>query len=641
MKTQQKQTALRRIIHSGFAAVQAVRKTASITLTALTLLLFALPAGVQAAVVVTTLAGSAGFDGSADGTGSAARFTFPRSVAVDSSGNVYVADTYNHTIRKVTPGGVVTTLAGSAGVVGSADGTGSAARFNQPGGVAVDSSGNVYVADFYNHTIRKVTPSGVVTTLAGTAGVEGSADGTGSEARFYYPNGVAVDSSGNVYVADYINQTIRKVTPEGVVTTLAGSAGFSGSADGTGSEARFTFPLGVAVDSSGNVYVADFYNHTIRKVTPSGVVTTLAGTAGVEGSADGTGSEARFYYPNGVAVDSSGNVYVADYINQTIRKVTPEGVVTTLAGSAGFSGSADGTGSEARFNHPLGVAVDSSGNVYVGDTDNSTIRKVTPGAETIAVVVKNDAAAGLANAKFVSFGNPAMNSENHTAFYGTITGTTPAATTALMGKTKGIWADDNTGDRQLIIRVGDTAAGTTSAVFSAMGDPVYNENEEIAFKGTLKVGVGGVTSTPALTANNIGIWSNTGGTLHLVARRAGEAPGCADATFASFTSLVLPDQGGVVMLANLNSGTVSLPGPGGVTPANNIGIWAADTAGDLQLIVRKGDTLDGKVITALSFLPAAAGVSGQSRSFSQTTGDLVYKATFADGSTGIYKVVFR
>ena len=141
MKTQQKQTALRRIIHSGFAAVQAVRKTASITLTALTLLLFALPAGVQAAVVVTTLAGSAGFDGSADGTGSAARFTFPRSVAVDSSGNVYVADTYNHTIRKVTPGGVVTTLAGSAGVVGSADGTGSAARFNQPGGVAVDSSG--------------------------------------------------------------------------------------------------------------------------------------------------------------------------------------------------------------------------------------------------------------------------------------------------------------------------------------------------------------------------------------------------------------------------------------------------------------------------------------------------------------------
>ena len=638
MKT--KPTALRCIIHSGVSAVQAVRKTASITLTALTLLLFALPASVQAALEVTTLAGSAGVQGSADGTGSEASFSLPASVAVDSSGNVYVADYINHTIRKVTPSGVVTTLAGSAGVQGSADGTGSEASFSLPASVAVDSSGNVYVADYINHTIRKVTPSGVVTTLAGTAGLIGSTDATGSVAQFQFPKGVAVDSSGNVYVADYGNHTIRKVTPSGVVTTLAGSAGFSGSADGTGSEARFNYPLGVAVDSSGNVYVGDTDNSTIRKVTPGGVVTTLAGSAGVIGSADGTGSEARFNYPLGVAVDSSGNVYVGDTDNSTIRKVTPGGVVTTLAGSAGVIGSADGTGSEARFNYPLGVAVDSSGNVYVADTDNQTIRKLTPVAETIAVVVKNDAAAGLANAKFVSFGNPAMNSENHTAFYGTITGTTPAATTALMGKTKGIWADNNTGDRQLIIRVGDTAAGTTSAVFSAMGDPVYNENEEIAFKGTLKVGVGGVTSTPALTANNIGIWSNTGGTLHLVAQRAGEAPGCPEATFASFTSLVLPDQGGVVMLANLNSGTVSLPGPGGVTPANNIGIWAADTAGDLQLIVRKGDTLDGKVITALSFLPAAAGVSGQSRSFSQTTGDLVYKATFADGSTGIYKVVF-
>ena len=151
-----------------------------------------------------------------------------------------------------------------------------------------------------------------------------------------------------------------------------------------------------------------------------------------------------------------------------------------------------------------------------------------------------------------------------------------------------------------------------------------------------------MTSLPALTANNIGIWSNTGGTLHLVARRGAQAPGCpAGATFSTFTSTVLPDQGGVVMLANLNSGTVALPGPGGVIPSNNIGIWAVDTAGALQLIVRKGDTLDGKVITALSFLAMpAAGVGGQSRNFSQSTGDLLYKATFVGGSTGIYKVVF-
>ena len=383
--------------------------------------------------VVTTLAGLAGSSGSADGTGSAARFAQPQGMAVDSAGNVYVADTSNSTIRKVTPGGVVTTLAGLAGNSGSADGTGSDARFAQPQGMAVDSAGNVYVAGLLcNHTIRKVTPGGVVTTLAGAAGSYGSADGTGSDARFYVPRGVAVDSAGNVYVADMRNHTIRKVTPAGVVTTLAGLAGSSGSADGTGSAARFDEPYGVAVDSAGNVYVADTWNSTIRKLTPAGVVTTLAGLAGSYGSADGTGSAARFnctcgvaldsagnvyvadgnyairkvtpaglvttvagtcsygsadgtgsaahfFLPPSAAVDSAGNVYVADMRNHTIRKVTPAGVVTTLAGLAGSSGSANGTGSAARFNQPYAVAVDIAGNVYVADTRNYTIRKVTPG----------------------------------------------------------------------------------------------------------------------------------------------------------------------------------------------------------------------------------------------------------------------
>ncbi|MGA2867319.1 MAG: hypothetical protein ABSF95_22820 [Verrucomicrobiota bacterium] len=334
--------------------------------------------------VVTTLAGLAGNPGSADGTGSAAGFSYPAGVAVDSAGSVYVADAC--TIRKVTPGGVVTTLAGLARTGGSADGTGGAARFYGTSGVAVDSAANVYVADTYNHTIRKVTPGGVVTTLAGLAGYQGSADGTGSAARFNEPSGVAVDSAANVYVADTSNQTIRKVAPGGVVTTLAGKALFDqggnpirGDADGTGSAARFNEPYGVAVDSAGNVYVADSWNDTIRKVTPGGVVTTLAGLAGTQGSADGTASAAQFSGPRGVAVDSAGNVYVADTWNHTIRKVTPGGVVTTLAGLAGISGSDDGTGSAARFYDPCGVAVDSAGNVYVADTWNCTIRKVTPG----------------------------------------------------------------------------------------------------------------------------------------------------------------------------------------------------------------------------------------------------------------------
>jgi hypothetical protein len=324
----------------------------------------------------TTLAGSAGVQGTNDGTGSAARFYVPQGVATDSSGNLYVADADNHTIRKITPAGVVTTLAGLAGITGSADGTGSAARFYYPYDVATDSWGNVYVADTYNDTIRKVTPAGVVTTLAGSAGVAGTNDGTGSAARFYNPSAVATDSSGNVYVTDRDNYTIRKITPAGVVTTLAGLAGNHGSADGTGSAARFYNPQGVATDSSGNVYVADSINSTIRKITPVGVVSTLAGLAGSHGSADGTGSAARFYFPQGgVATDSSGNVYVADTLNSTIRKITPAGVVTTLAGLAGSFGSADGTGSAARFYYPYGVATDSSGNVYVADAGNNTIRK--------------------------------------------------------------------------------------------------------------------------------------------------------------------------------------------------------------------------------------------------------------------------
>ena len=313
------------------------------------------------------LAGDIGGSGNGDGTGAAARFHNPSGVAVDSAGNLYVADADNHTIRKVTAAGVVTTLAGTAGVFGSTDGMGTAARFNGPRGVAVDGAGNVYVADTLNYTIRKVTATGVVTTLAGIAGFAGSADGTGTAARFFVPSGVAVDSAGNVYVADTGNHTIRKITAAGVVTTLAGTAGMVGSADGTGADARFSNPSGVAVDSAGNVYVADEFNHTIRKVTAGGVVTTLAGTAGMAGSADGTGAAARFNLPAGVAVDGAGNVYVADSANDTIRKVTAAGVVTTLAGTAGMTGSADGTGAAARFNVPSGVAVDSAGNVYVAD----------------------------------------------------------------------------------------------------------------------------------------------------------------------------------------------------------------------------------------------------------------------------------
>ena len=281
----------------------------------------------------TTLAGKAGSSGSSDGTNSAARFYGPGYIAVDTNGNLYVGDDGNNTIRKVTPGGVVTTLAGRAGVVGSADGTNGAARFNYPEVGSVDSAGNLYVADVQNDTIRIVTPVGtnwVVTTVAGQAGVAGSTDGTNSAARFNYPCSVALDTNGNAYVPDAKNNTIRKMTPVGTnwaVTTLAGKPGVTGSADGTNSDARFGAGIGgLAVDTNGNVYVADFSNETIRKVTPVGtnwVVTTLAGLAGVAGAIDGTGSAARFNYPNGLSLDTAGNLYVEDDGNDTIRKGMP------------------------------------------------------------------------------------------------------------------------------------------------------------------------------------------------------------------------------------------------------------------------------------------------------------------------------
>jgi len=338
---------------------------------------------ITSAGVVTTVAGSPTSYGSDDGTGSVARFNNPFAVAADASGTIYVADTDNHAIRKITPAGLVTTFAGSPLLNGSNDGAGTAARFNLPRGVATDRSGNVYVADMGNSTIRKITSDGVVTTFAGSPGIAGSTDGTGTDARFVRPMDVATDGSGNVYVAHadfYVGEdtgaTIRKITTAATVTTLAGTPLGWGFVDGTGSAARFFRPSGVAADRSGNVYVADSGNNAIRKITAAGIVTTLAGTF-LYGSTDGTGSAARFASPTRVATDSADNIYVADSSNHTIRKITPAGAVTTLAGSAGQAGNVDGTGSIARFVRPEGVATDSSGNVYVADYGNRTVRKIT------------------------------------------------------------------------------------------------------------------------------------------------------------------------------------------------------------------------------------------------------------------------
>lgn len=332
---------------------------------------------------VTTLAGVAGQRGGVNGIGSAARFAFPTGIAL-VNGALYVTDAGNHSIRRVTSSGVVTTFAGRNGFSGSADGNGSSATFNFPTAIDYDESGNIFVADTENHTIRKITPDGEVSVFIGQPGIAGSVDGTGRAARLNRPGGLYVTSSGVMYVSDTYNHTIRRVTPEGVVTTVAGLAGVSGAVNATGSAARFRYPRGIVAYTSGTVLVAD-QTHTIRQVSADGTVSTYAGRADVQGSRDGDRADARFYVPIGLAFLPDG-VAVADNANNSVRKITvPGGGVTTIAGSPGNFGRQDGVGTEARFNYPSGVAVHSSGDVYIADSRGNTIRRISPTGEVVQV----------------------------------------------------------------------------------------------------------------------------------------------------------------------------------------------------------------------------------------------------------------
>ncbi len=330
-----------------------------------------------------SLAGSGDNPGSADGLGTNAQFNNPNGTAVDANFNIFVADTGNNTIRKiitVETNWAVSTLAGLAAMTGTNDGSNSVARFNSPESLTVDSTDNVFVADTSNNVIRKVFSLGtnwVVKTIAGSAGTPGSSDGTNSRAQFNGPQGITVGGNDTLYVSDTGNDTIRKLISQGtnwVVTTIAGTAGTNGGADGTNGLAQFNAPEGIAMDGAGNLYVADSGNNTIRKISPLGtnwIVTTIAGLAGVRGSNDGSNSGALFFSPGGITVDSATNLYVTDSGNDTIREIVPSGplgtnwVVTTIGGIAGEPGYAGGSGTNALFTDPKGIAVNSFGNLFV------------------------------------------------------------------------------------------------------------------------------------------------------------------------------------------------------------------------------------------------------------------------------------
>ena len=307
------------------------------------------------------------------GTGSSGSFNGPFGVTVDNFGNIYVSEWFNRQVRKISPTGVVSIFAGMMGVSGNVDGVGIAAKFRPLTGITTDNAGNVYVTDRFNHSIRKITPTGVVSTFAGTGGF-GNVDGIGTAASFWEPNGITIDPSGNLYVVEVFNHQVRKITPAGVVTTFAGT-GAAGNIDGIGTTASFDTPTGITTDAAGNIYVAEINNHQIRKITPSGVVTTLAGS-GVAGSADGVGTLASFNQPTGIVTDASGNIYVTDGGNHIIRKVSPTGVVTTIAGLAGVTGNINGNATSSTFNNPIGITVDIDGNLLISDFSNNMIRKI-------------------------------------------------------------------------------------------------------------------------------------------------------------------------------------------------------------------------------------------------------------------------
>jgi sugar lactone lactonase YvrE len=333
--------------------------------------------------VINTLAGtgSSGFSGDG-GSAVAARLNAPRTQAADAAGTVYVVDTYNHRARRIDPSGVITTLAGTGTAGYSGDGgPATQARLDTPHGIAVDGAGNVYIADPPNHRIRRVDPSGIITTFAGTGTSGYNGDGIpAASARLNYPKGVEVGPDGSVYIGDANNHRVRRVSPSGTITTVAGtgSAGFSG--DGaSATSARLNTPRNVTFDSAGNLYIADDENCRVRRVDNAGVISTVAGstTCGYGGDG-GPATAARLGRVRDVAVDAAGNLYIADEENNRIRRVDPSGIMSTFAGtgSSGFSGDG-GPPAAARISGPRGVAVDASGRVLIGDTGNHRVRRVS------------------------------------------------------------------------------------------------------------------------------------------------------------------------------------------------------------------------------------------------------------------------
>ena len=676
----------------------------------------------------STYAGSPGVTGSADGTGSAARFADLSGVAVDASGNVYVTDcaSYGDTgrIRKVTPGGVVTTLGG--GSPGSADGIGHAAGFALPSGVAVDGSGNLYVADTENQRISRGIPLQVTGSAGGLspgrAVVTGSANPHGLPATVWFEYGPTTAYTTGSTAPQATGSGSTFVTVSATLTGLASGTPYHYRLGFTNSEGTFygtdrtcngpgyttneaevsatSVTLSASVNPNGyagpstnrtNVLVSWQYGLTSGSYTATTTATPIGtGTAAVSVSSIKANSAltAAVYHYRLIISSTLGLAYGPDQTfsvkpptlvypavavtgsNATVSPtVNPNGLATSVTIQYGLttaytsgttpsqdlgsgfdpvtvtSGSLGGLVPNTGYHYRV-VTSNALGTVYGADQTFAT----TPMYGTSVVVSVGDPAPGIMGAKFSVLGIPAMNDVDHAAFQAFVTGSVGAGVVASgsLANNSGLWADSGTNGRTLIVRTGMAApgyanSGSNVGTFALLSDPVYANDDAVAFAGSLVV-TGTVT-----TGNRSGIWATTSGSLTLVARvndTAPDANGVVSPTgplFATLPQFVLPDQGGVILLATLNVPTPTVPAPGGVTAFNNQGIWAVDTSGTLKQIIRKGDALTvngkAKTILALAIFNTPTASTGQTRHFN-TPGDLMYKATFTDGSISVVQSVF-
>ena len=485
------------------------------------LLLFA-SSSVAHSQTITTVAGvvgSPGYGGDA-GPASSARFNNPRAVATDNDGSIYIADMRNHVIRKVNPNGIVSTVAGN-GTAGNsgAGGLATAGQLAQPTGMTIDNDGNIYIADYNSSVIKKVTTSGIMTIFAGN-GTEGfSGDGgPAAQAKLYRPTAVAVDKDGSLYISDASNKVIRKVTKAGVITTIAGVPGRAGYAGdgGLATKALLTQPAGIAVDYSGNLYIADPSNSVVRKVNSAGIITTFAGngTAGYSGDS-GPATKAQFQIgsPQGIAVDPAGNVYASDYQNHAIRKINAKGIITTIAGTGAPDYAGDGGPAIlAKIWYPIGIATDNGGNVFITDSYNNTIREIVSSCNapmpSFETQPANKSVCGGGNAVFTVAANNADNYQWQV-------------------QSNGEWAD---------IADGANYAGTTTSTLTVSGITAKMNNAQyrcvannacrtlFSNKASLTVAGGGATPSLTIAPALNGMCTGSPATFTVKVANGGTAP---------------------------------------------------------------------------------------------------------------------